>query len=326
VESINVEPAADGAQIRITFRDGVPVWSTHTGVHGQQLFLELGAPLAPGLAQSGKGADVPVAVSGGPFSAQVSVATIRNRVLYDVQEAARTLTVAVRRGGPALESGAPPATPGMERADSLVAAFLQARVGSGAWPTQYMSDLALLQYQHLYGAAPPAVRAYRDWRQSGQWPGDAAIHLVRIEGDGWFADEMIYVTARDGEPQVGMVLGHPPVPVPASADGQAALRAAQAFLEAQARRDRTGMWAALSPSAQQQLGSVQAVGVGVSNPHPFRFEIQGLAPAGPDCWRFDVLRSEEYTGEGELGWGVGPLFVAREAGRFGALWDKTCGQ
>jgi hypothetical protein len=74
------------------------------------------------------------------------------------------------------------------------------------------------------------------------------------------------------------------------------------------------------------LGSVQAVGVGVSNPHPFRFEIQGLAPAGPDCWRFDVLRSEEYTGEGELGWGVGPLFVAREAGRFGALWDKTCGQ
>lgn len=326
IESIAVAPLAGGADIRITFRDGVPVWSAHVGVHGQQLFLDLGAPLVAGLTKSGRGADLPVTIAGAPSGALVTVAAIPERIQYEVAAADRALTVRARKAGRTLEVGPPPANPGMERADSLVAAFLQARVGTSVVPTAHLSDLARLQYQHLYGNEPKVVKSYRDWRQSAQWPGDAAFHLVRVAGDGWFADEMIYVTANDGEPQIALVLGHPPVAVPADPDGQAALRTAESFLDAQSRRDREAMWAALSPSARAQLGSVQAIGAGLSNPHAFRFEIQGLRQAAPDCWRFDVLRSQEYTGEGELGWAVGPLFVTKEAGRLGALWDKSCGE
>jgi hypothetical protein len=209
---------------------------------------------------------------------------------------------------------------GLEGAKEVVESFLAGQV-QGADVRPFLDETARAQFSRL-----PAFRPteYKIIRQSGQTP-DTLLYEVRLSNQDAFTDQFLVVTPGGSGPQISLALGHPPVDRPADPDGRAALTAAFAYLDAWMMRDAKGMYAALAPSSQQSLTKEQGMLLGgPSNPHPFRYEIHAVERIVPGCYRMQVLQSMEYTGDGELGRGIGPLHVRQEGGRYGVLLESDC--
>jgi len=317
VTGVSAETTGDGGGIRLVVRfDGaVPVWAVHSSSRGQMLWLELSAPAAETQHANNLGR-----YSYGLYSSTTaSWLTVNGRGTQEYRAAMRdsSLVLDVRTAAPVSGGG----MIGLQGATDLVERFLADQV-KGSNLDQYLSPTAQAQYAKL---PPFRPTEYSIVRHSGQVP-DTLLYEVRLSSQEAFTDQFLFVTAAGGSPEISLILGHQPVTRPADSDGRAALAVAFSYLDAWAKRDANGMYAALATAAQQSLTAEQKVLLGgLSNPHPFRYEIHAIEKIGQGCYRLQVLRSEEYTGEGELGRGIGPLYVTQADGRYGVLLQGACG-